>query len=57
MSGLLPGDPAAVVGGEATPRALCVLAPNPSPMTLDGTNTWVLRDPDRVPLPTPECRR
>ena len=25
-----------------------VLAPNPSPMTLDGTNTWVLRDgPDR----------
>jgi glyoxylase-like metal-dependent hydrolase (beta-lactamase superfamily II) len=23
----------------------CVLAPNASPMTLDGTNTWVLHDP------------
>ncbi|MFI8454250.1 MBL fold metallo-hydrolase [Kitasatospora sp. NPDC085464] len=42
---LLPGDPAAVVGGEATSRALCVLAPNPSPMTLDGTNTWLLSEP------------
>ncbi|MCW2946438.1 MAG: beta-lactamase domain protein [Actinoallomurus sp.] len=28
-----------------TERARCVLAPNPSPMTLDGTNTWVLREP------------
>jgi glyoxylase-like metal-dependent hydrolase (beta-lactamase superfamily II) len=25
--------------------ATCVLAPNASPMTLDGTNTWVLRAP------------
>jgi glyoxylase-like metal-dependent hydrolase (beta-lactamase superfamily II) len=25
--------------------AECVLAPNASPMTLDGTNTWVLHDP------------
>jgi len=28
-----------------TARASLVLAPNPSPMTLDGTNTWVLLEP------------
>jgi glyoxylase-like metal-dependent hydrolase (beta-lactamase superfamily II) len=28
-----------------TSRATLVLAPNPSPMTLDGTNTWVLIEP------------
>ena len=28
----------------------CVLAPNASPMTLDGTNTWVLRAPGVVAL-------
>lgn len=33
------------VGGEATARATCVLAPNPSAMTLEGTNTWVLMEP------------
>lgn len=32
-------------GGSVTTRATCVLAPNPSPMTLDGTNTWVLLEP------------
>lgn len=42
-------------GGSATPRAHCVLAPNPSPMTLDGTNTWVLHEPgsDRVVVVDP----
>jgi glyoxylase-like metal-dependent hydrolase (beta-lactamase superfamily II) len=28
-----------------TERAECLLAPNPGVMTLDGTNTWVLREP------------
>jgi len=38
-------------GGRITPTATCVLAGNPGPMTLDGTNTWVLRVPgERVAL-------
>ena len=32
-------------GGAFGQRAQCVLAPNPNIMTLDGTNTWVLREP------------
>jgi glyoxylase-like metal-dependent hydrolase (beta-lactamase superfamily II) len=32
-------------GGSFGDRARCVLAPNPGMMTLDGTNTWVLREP------------
>ncbi|HEU4812054.1 MAG TPA: MBL fold metallo-hydrolase [Nocardioides sp.] len=33
-------------GGSFGSRAECVLAPNANMMTLDGTNTWVLREPD-----------
>lgn len=33
------------IDGSGSPRARCVLAPNPSPMTLDGTNTWLLAEP------------
>ncbi|MGW1539100.1 MBL fold metallo-hydrolase [Streptomyces sp. NPDC002309] len=43
----LPGRPrGGVVTGPATARAVNVLAPNPSAMTLDGTNTWLLSEPD-----------
>ena len=33
-------------GGTFGDTGTCVLAPNADVMTLDGTNTWVLRDPD-----------
>ncbi|MEZ0577748.1 MBL fold metallo-hydrolase [Nocardioides sp. MH1] len=32
-------------GGAYGARGRCLLAPNPGIMTLDGTNTWVLREP------------
>ncbi|MGD9958563.1 MBL fold metallo-hydrolase [Nocardioides sp.] len=32
-------------GGSFGAIAECVLAPNPGMMTLEGTNTWILRDP------------
>ncbi|MCO5309156.1 MAG: MBL fold metallo-hydrolase [Austwickia sp.] len=40
-------DPKTWTGGVWSEYAECVLCPNPSPMTLEGTNTWVLGAPDR----------
>lgn len=40
-----PPGPDPRIDGSGTGRARCLLAPNPSPMTLDGTNTWVLAEP------------
>jgi glyoxylase-like metal-dependent hydrolase (beta-lactamase superfamily II) len=41
-----PGhQPAGPVDGSGTTRTLNVLAPNPSMMTLDGTNTWLIAEP------------
>ncbi|MBM3669490.1 MAG: MBL fold metallo-hydrolase [Actinobacteria bacterium] len=43
MSGrVLPGPDAQWTGGSARAYAHCVLAPNPSPWTLEGTNTWIV---------------
>ncbi len=37
------------IDGSGTARARCVLAPNPSLMTLDGTNTWLIGEPGAEP--------
>ncbi|MFD7131910.1 MBL fold metallo-hydrolase [Streptomyces sp. NPDC059894] len=43
----LPGRPrGGVLSGPVTARAVNVLAPNASAMTLDGTNTWLVAEPD-----------
>ncbi len=41
---MTPAEPS-WAGGVFGQRAQCVLAPNANLMTLDGTNTWVLREP------------
>ncbi|MFE3581832.1 MBL fold metallo-hydrolase [Streptomyces vinaceus] len=42
----LPGQPRGIVtSGRATARAVNILAPNASAMTLDGTNTWLVSEP------------
>jgi glyoxylase-like metal-dependent hydrolase (beta-lactamase superfamily II) len=40
-----PASGSAAIDGTGTARARCVLAPNPSLMTLDGTNTWIIAEP------------
>jgi glyoxylase-like metal-dependent hydrolase (beta-lactamase superfamily II) len=41
----MSAQPPAWGGGTFGERGQCVLAPNANMMTLDGTNTWVLREP------------
>lgn len=45
MTGYGATGPADWHGGDFGATGRCVLAPNPGMMTLDGTNTWVLREP------------
>lgn len=42
---LPPIDAPPWFGGQVGAGLECVLAPNPSPMTLDGTNTWLITGP------------
>lgn len=49
MSAAVAPEPSAPFGewsgGQVTAHAHCLLQGNPGPMTLDGTNTWVLMSP------------
>ncbi len=42
------GSDAEWSGGPVTAAMHCILAPNPSPWTLDGTNTWIVGERDVV---------
>jgi len=56
MSGL--HIPAGSPDGSRTAHAENLLAPNPSPMTLDGTNTWIIGGQDAIVIdPGPDDER
>ena len=45
MTSPAPMQAGAGIDGSGTERVQCLLAPNPSLMTLDGTNTWLVAEP------------
>jgi glyoxylase-like metal-dependent hydrolase (beta-lactamase superfamily II) len=45
MTSPAPIQAGAGIDGSGTERVQCLLAPNPSLMTLDGTNTWLVAEP------------
>jgi glyoxylase-like metal-dependent hydrolase (beta-lactamase superfamily II) len=45
MTSEAPIQAGAGIDGSGSARARCLLAPNPSLMTLDGTNTWLVAEP------------
>jgi glyoxylase-like metal-dependent hydrolase (beta-lactamase superfamily II) len=45
MTSEAPSQAGAGIDGSGSERVQCLLAPNPSLMTLDGTNTWLVAEP------------